>query len=59
VLEDPAAGRLRVVTLVSAEPQRVSAIEQLEPAALSLDRLRARFGAAEISDFSLDLGSLP
>jgi hypothetical protein len=59
VLEDLAAGPLRVVTLVSAEPQRVSAIEQLEPAALSLDRLRARFRTAEVSDLSLALRSLP
>jgi hypothetical protein len=59
VLEDPATGPLRIVTLVSGEPQRVSAIEQLEPVALSLDRLRARFRAAEISDLSLALGSPP
>ncbi|APR85936.1 Hypothetical protein A7982_11285 [Minicystis rosea] len=60
-LEAPAPGSLRIVTLIGSQPIHVSQIEALAGTELALDRLRARFGGAEVSEIHLTLrpGSAP
>lgn len=55
VLEAPAPGPLRLVSLVSPRPLRVSQIEALAPAALGLTSLRDRFPGAVIQEFTVAL----
>jgi hypothetical protein len=54
-LAAPAPGPLRIVTLVTPRPLRVSQIEALTGAELDLARLRARFPDAEIAEIAVDL----
>jgi hypothetical protein len=50
ILERPATGPLRIVTLIAPNALSVSAIESLTPAQRTLDALRARFGDAQIDE---------
>jgi hypothetical protein len=52
VLSAPSMGPLRVVTLVTARPLKVSQIEALSAKELSLAALRERFPAAEIAEIA-------
>lgn len=54
-LDRPASGRLRVVSLISPEPLRISAIEGLAPGELTLAALQERFPAAAISELPLQV----
>jgi RNA polymerase sigma factor (sigma-70 family) len=54
VLDNPAKGPLRVITLISSQPLHVKQIEALPPGSLSLERLRAQFPGAELDEKTLD-----
>lgn len=53
VLDTPAQGPARLVTVLSREPLHVSDIELLPPEQLSTGALRARLGAAQVSEWPL------
>jgi hypothetical protein len=55
VLEAPAPGPLRVITLVSPTPLRVSQIEPLRGPDLELARLRARFPDVEAAEITVQV----
>lgn len=59
VLDRPAAGRLRVVIVISRAQPRVSTIEGLAPAELAADALRARWPDAVVSETVVELRSAP
>jgi hypothetical protein len=51
--DDLASGSLRVLALVSKSPRRVSQIESLPPAELTLERLQSRFALDDVRQVSL------
>jgi anti-sigma factor RsiW len=51
--DDLATGSLRVVAVLTREPRRVSEVETLPPAELSLERLRQRFTHGDVREFAL------
>jgi hypothetical protein len=53
VFDDLAPGRLRVVSLITAEQTRVSQIEALTPEELTTERLMERFPRAEVRQITL------
>jgi anti-sigma factor RsiW len=53
ILEDVAPGPLRVVTVVSREPLRVSSVEALPPSERSLDVVRGRWPSARVDELPL------
>jgi hypothetical protein len=53
ILEDVAPGPLRVVTVVSREPLRVSNVEALPPSERSLDGVRGRWPSARVDELPL------
>jgi hypothetical protein len=53
VLDTPAQGPARLVTVLSREPLHVSDIESLPPEQLSTDALRARLGEVHVSESPL------
>jgi hypothetical protein len=55
VLDGVAAGALRVIVVVSAEPLRVSAIERLHGEELAATALQRRFAAAAVSELRLEV----
>jgi hypothetical protein len=55
VLDAPAPGPLRLVSIVCPRPLHVSQIESLAPSALDLASLRARFPGAVIQELTLSL----
>jgi len=54
-LEAPAAGPLRLVSIVSPEPLRVSSVERLEPGQRTLAALRERWPAAVVESLEVEL----
>lgn len=56
-LDAPAPGPLRFITLIAAEPLRVSALESLTPADLGADALRRRWPGASIDEKRVTLGA--
>jgi hypothetical protein len=53
ILDAPAPGPARLVTVLSREPLHVSEIESLPPEQLSLGALRARLGEVHVSEWPL------
>lgn len=53
ILEAPARGALRIFTLTSRNPHRVSAIERLAPATLTPSLLAARFAGTRVEVLNL------
>jgi hypothetical protein len=55
VFDDLAPGPLRIVALISADPQHVSAIEALGPGELASSKLEQRFPRAEVRQIVLEV----
>jgi hypothetical protein len=59
LLEDPAQGPLRLISLVTREPLHVSAIERMAPAELRAERLQAHFPDASVTEVDVVLKVAP
>lgn len=55
VFDEPAPGPLRVVAVITREPQHVSNIERLAPSELVAEALLKRFPRAEVRQFLLEV----
>jgi hypothetical protein len=58
VLDHPSSGRLRIVSLISAEPMRVSNVESLPPSALAVPALRERWPSTDVRELLVDVTPL-
>jgi hypothetical protein len=59
MLEQPAPGHLRFISILSTKAERVSSIERLAPGQLQTAALRQRFPAAVVNELSVQVAASP